>query len=315
MSPADTASGASASPLVTIVTPAYNQAEYLAETIDSVLAQDYPNIEYIVIDDGSTDRTREILHQYDGRIRWASQENMGQAATLNKGWGMGAGEIIGYLSSDDLLKPNAVSESVRCLLRHPEVVLVYPDFELIDSRSHLIRCIEAADFNYRNMVVDLVCYPGPGAFFRRSGFDRTGPWNEDLRQMPDLEYWLRLSQVGSFKRIPEWLASSRVHEASQSFRAVSIQRAMEPVRCVAGLIASRTVRIDGPHWIRWSTASARVLVFRLLWRSGLYRLGLKQLLRAVKLRPGLMGRPAFWRMVLSAFVGKRFYRLISETEP
>ena len=79
-------------PLVTIVTPTYNQADYLAETIDSVLAQDYPNIEYIVIDDGSTDHTMEVLKQYEGRIHWERQSNMGQAATLNQGWAMAKGQ-------------------------------------------------------------------------------------------------------------------------------------------------------------------------------------------------------------------------------
>ena len=154
-------------PLMTIVTPAYNQADYLSETIDSVLAQDYPNIEYIVIDDGSTDCTSEILKQYDGRIRWESQDNMGQAATLNKGWAMGSGEIIGYLSSDDLLKSDAVSALVRCLLERPEVVLVYPDFELIDAMGKHIRNVSTPDYSYFDLAVNLVCHPGPGALFWR----------------------------------------------------------------------------------------------------------------------------------------------------
>lgn len=314
MSPDKTAADGSGLPLVTIVTPTYNQAEYLSETIDSVLAQDYPNIEYIVIDDGSTDQTREILHRYDGRIRWESQENMGQAATLNKGWSMGAGEIIGYLSSDDLLKSNAVSESVRYLVEQPEVVLVYPDFELIDSSSRPMRQIKVADFDYRNMLVNLVCYPGPGAFFRATAFELAGGWNADLRQIPDLEYWIRLSRYGDFVRIPKLLASSRVHEGSQSFRAVTLERAMEPVSTIAALVASQAVRLDKPYWPRWSKASASVLAFRLLLRSGLYAHAAKQLAVAIKLRPTLVGRPAFWRIVFSAIFGKSFYRLVSRTQ-
>src|SRR5207247_391526 len=94
-------------PLVSIVTPAYNQAEYLAETIESVLAQDYPNLEYIVLDDGSTDHTREVLKKYDGKLRWESHKNMGQARTLNEGWRKANGVYIGYLSSDDILYPGA----------------------------------------------------------------------------------------------------------------------------------------------------------------------------------------------------------------
>ena len=88
-------------PLVSIVTPTYNQAQYLAETIDSVLEQDYPNVEYIVLDDGSTDDTSSVLERYNGLIRHERHANMGQARTLNCGWAMTNGQIIGYLSSDD----------------------------------------------------------------------------------------------------------------------------------------------------------------------------------------------------------------------
>ena len=169
-------------PRVTIVTPAYNQADYLSETIDSVLAQDYPNIEYIVIDDGSTDNTREVLEQYEGRIRWESQANIGQAATLNKGWEMGSGEIFGYLSSDDLLKPHAISESVSFMLKNPEAILVYPDYDLIDATGKFIRRINTLDFDYGNMVLNLVCYPGPGALFWKRFFYIAGGWNAGLQQ-------------------------------------------------------------------------------------------------------------------------------------
>jgi glycosyltransferase involved in cell wall biosynthesis len=313
MSPAEVAANGSAWPLVTIVTPTYNQADYLAETIESVLAQDYPNIEYIVIDDGSTDQTREILKTYDGRIRWESQENMGQAATLNKGWAMGEGEIIGYLSSDDLLKPNAVTEAVRCLRDHPEVVLVYPDFELIDATGRLVRILKTPDFDYKNMVVNLTCYPGPGAYFRKDLFLVTGGWNCKLRQIPDLEFWIRLSQHGEFERIPIVLASSRIHEASQSFRSVSMGRALEPVAIVNNLLNSDQLRLDEKGWAKASMASAQLLSFRLLWRSGFYSAAVQNLVRAIITRPASMARLAFWRTVVSALAGKAVYRLLFRT--
>src|SRR4051812_6953262 len=88
-------------PTVSVVTPAYNQADFLRDTVESVLSQDYPNIEYIVLDDGSTDDTPNILAEYGDRFRWETQKNIGQTATINKGWSLTSGDIITWLNSDD----------------------------------------------------------------------------------------------------------------------------------------------------------------------------------------------------------------------
>jgi len=300
---------------VTIVTPTYNQAVFLSDTIDSVLAQDYPNIEYIVIDDGSTDYTSDILKQYEGRIRWESQKNMGQAATLNRGWGMGSGEIIGYLSSDDLLKPDAIFESVLFMLKNTEAILVYPDYELIDAKGGFVRKIETSEFDYCNMVKNLVCYPGPGALFWKRYFEVAGGWNHDLRQVPDFEYWIRLSQYGDFKRIRKVMASSRIHENSQSFRPLSVALAMEPVHSMVNLIESGKIRPDQKECSNGSIAAAHLLSFRLLFRSGHYSAGIVNLYNAVTLRPNIILSTAFWRVVAAALLSKLFYRTIFKTKP
>lgn len=295
-------------PRVSLVTPAYNQAQYLAETIDSVLAQDYPNLEYIVIDDGSTDNTPELLRRYAGRIHWERQANQGQAATLNSGWSKATGAIIGYLSSDDKLKPDAVSELVRYLLGNPGVVLVYPDFDLIDAGGRLIRTFATPEFSYRDLVVDLVCHPGPGALFWKEHFDAAGGWHPGLRQIPDFEYWLRLAQYGDFKRVPKALACSRIHAASQSFRSVSIERAMEPVQCINTLVETGALRFPAAKLSRHALASAHLLSFRMLFRSGLWRAATGCLANALRLRPGLVVRASAWRTVAGAVCGKAFYR-------
>lgn len=308
MQPTDASQGGEVLPTVTIVTPTFNQAAYLSETIDSVLSRDYPNIEYIVIDDGSTDETREILKRYDKRIFWESQENRGQAATLNKGWAMASGEIIGYLSSDDFLMPGAVTELVHCLQDNPDVILVYPDYELIDATGAFIRNRETLDYDYNNMIVNLVCYPGPGTLFRKECFDSLGGWNPGLRQVPDLEYWLRLSQSGEFKRVPKFLASSRIHGNSQSFMDVAFERAMEPVSAVKGLLDGGRLRLEKPDYADQSLASAYMLSFRLLLRSKFYAASIKNLCKALYLRPGLIARRAFWRRIAASVLGKIYYR-------
>ena len=217
-------------PLVSIVVPAYNQDKYLDETIQSILHQDYKPIELIVLDDGSQDNTKKILQKYNHQFYYASHPNIGQAKTLNKGWYKAHGEILSYLSADDLLMPNAVSTAVRYLIEYPNIVLTYCDFNLIDPNSKTIRKVSAPDFDYLEMVQRLVCQPGPGVFFRKCAFDRTGGWNPEFRQMPDFDYWLRLGLNGPFKRIPQILASFRIHEKSMTFSKGDREMATEPVR-------------------------------------------------------------------------------------
>src|SRR5882762_7034204 len=118
----------SVGPLVSIVVPCYNQADYLEQAIKSVLSQDYPGIELIVLDDGSTDDTRAVLALYAGKFHYETHANIGQARTLNKGWGMSKGRFLSYLAADDFLLPGAVRTSVEKLIADPKIVLTYCDF-------------------------------------------------------------------------------------------------------------------------------------------------------------------------------------------
>lgn len=233
------------SPLVSIVVPAYNHATYLQECIESILAQDYPRVELIVLNDGSTDNTPEILRTYGSRFHWENQPNMGQSATLNKGWAIASGAILAYLSADDTLRPKAVSEAVAAFMARPEIVATYCDFDLIDENSQPLRKIATRDFHVRDLVLDLVCQPGPGAFFLRDAFMLAGPWNPELSQNPDLDFWLRLSLIGNFLRIPKVLAEFRVHEGSSTNQSANISRADEPVMITSRFISTE----DLPDWI------------------------------------------------------------------
>ena len=199
-------------PLVTIVTPSYNQGCFIRATIESVLAQDYPRIEYLVIDDGSSDDSLAVAQGYADRATVLTQANCGQAATLNRGWSLARGEILAYLSSDDLLHPQAVSHMVAALRQRPDVSVAYCDFWLIDADGQRMRESRTEDFSDERLRVQLVCQPGPGAFFRRAVFDQTGGWDPQLRQVPDFEFWLRASTLGPFLRVPYVLAEYRIHE-------------------------------------------------------------------------------------------------------
>jgi len=228
-------------PLVSIVIPAYNYADYLDEAMESVLNQDYPHIELIMLDDGSTDNTREVLEKYTGRFYWETQENMGEANTLNKGWRMSRGEILSRLSADDVMLQGAVSTSVKHLLANPDAVLTYCDYDLIDSSSRKVRRVNAPEFDYREMVAKFICPPGPGAFFLADAFRAAGPWDSSLKLSPDYECWLRLGLQGKFLRIPEVLAAFRVHDESQSFAATDEEKSEEYVRVISNYYETQPV--------------------------------------------------------------------------
>lgn len=258
-------------PLVSIVIPAFNAAEYLREAIDSVLGQDYSNVELIVLDDGSTDNSIEILKSYpEGFFRWESHSNIGQSATLNKGWSMARGDVLSYLSADDALLPEAVTRSVESLSSHENVVMTYCDYMLMDANSADMRRVHAPDFDYEKMLSDIVVQPGPGVFFRRSAFAKIGGWNPSYRQVPDLEYWLRLGLEGDFLRIPEVLAKFRVHDESQTYMESSVEKAEECVRVMDDYFKNPEL----PDTIRAlenrSKGNAHLFVARMHLRAGRY---------------------------------------------
>ena len=291
-------------PLVSIVTPTYNQAQFLAQTIESVLAQDYPYIEYIVLDDGSTDYTSTVLQQYAGRIRAAWHPNMGQARTLNKGWGMARGSLIGYLSSDDLLEKSAVSILVAALAEQPEAVVAYCDFNLVDANGHWMRTAVTENFDHLRLCVDLVCQPGPGALFRRSMFELAGGWSDQLRQVPDFEFWLRASRYGVFIRVPHVLACYRVHADSASVRSVSAELSNEIVKVMAGYWGTQS----GAN-ASLSFANAHLIAAKSHAQSGRPWSSLQEWLAAIRNCPPLLVQRKSWLMLASGFLRRFVYRL------
>ncbi|MHC4070781.1 MAG: glycosyltransferase family 2 protein [Planctomycetota bacterium] len=296
-------------PLVSIVIPAYNLSRYLAEAIQSVLNQDYHNIELIVLDDGSTDDTQRVLEKYNGQFYWESQQNMGQANTLNKGWRMSKGEILSYLSADDVLLPNAVSSSVNCFLNDPDAVLTYCDFNLIDPDSSIIRRVRTPKFDYREMLAKMICPPGPGAFFRRAAFESAGPWDSSIKQLIDYEYWLRLGLQGCFLRIPEVLAGYRVHEASQTFAAHGM-RAEEPVLIIKRFFETHSLPHDLIDLKNQALSSACLLSFQLYLRAGQYRLGYASLCRAFSLYPRNLFTLRAARLALNVLFNRIGHRIL-----
>lgn len=296
-------------PWVSIVTPAHNQGEYLRTTMESVLSQDYPALEYLVIDDGSSDDTlavaRAVAAEHPTRVTVLTQANAGQAATLNRGWAACRGEILGYLSSDDLLLPGAVAAMVGAMQARPEVSVAYCDFWLIDPVGERLRAVAAPEFDRRAMLEDLVCAPAVGALFRREVFDATGGWDVGRRQVPDFEFWLRAVEHGDFMRVPQRLSEYRIHEGSASFRAMPVPRAEE---ILAVMTAHWAARPTVPATLtRRSIARAHTLVGKNHAQSGRAWLSLRHYLRALAMRPGMLLEVAIWRQIVVGFLRRTYF--------
>ena len=204
------------SPLVTIITPTFNREAFLAETIDSVLSQDYPAIEYIVLDDGSTDDTMALLRRYEGKIHYESHPNMGETLTVNKGFRMARGEIICVVNSDDPLRPGAISAAVQAMQSHPDRLVAYPDWDEIGPRSELIRHHLLPDYDIMNMLTDFNVAMGPGTFFRREAIERYGFRDVKRKYTGDLAFWFRIALCEKPLHVSQRLATHRTHPEAAS---------------------------------------------------------------------------------------------------
>ncbi|MGH7267084.1 MAG: FkbM family methyltransferase [Candidatus Rokuibacteriota bacterium] len=205
-----------AAPLVSIVTPALNQGRFIRATIESVLAQDYPHVEYLVIDGGSTDATASIVDEYRGRLTWISEPDRGQAHAINKGFRMARGEVVAWLNSDDLLLPRAVSAAVEALEADRELALVYGDAYVIDEDGFMrgsIRTGEPDPWQLAN-VADYIVQPA--AFFRPWALQQVGYLDESLHWCLDWDVFIRLSRRWPTRRIAEHLAVGRVYDAAKT---------------------------------------------------------------------------------------------------
>lgn len=202
-------------PSVTIVTPCLNAGRYLEETIRSVLAQDYPHIEYLVMDGGSTDDTLDILKRYEGRLDWVSAKDRGTADAINKGFERTTGAIFTYVNADDLLLPGAVAAGVDALESHPQAPGVYGEAWWIDESGARIAPYPVKAFDPKLLESEcFICQPA--SFVRRDAFRNVGGLDPELALTFDYEFWMRFCRLYKLQRIERPLACSRMHAANKS---------------------------------------------------------------------------------------------------
>jgi glycosyltransferase involved in cell wall biosynthesis len=219
-----------ADPLVSIVTPSYNQAAFLEETILSVLDQDYPRIEYVVVDDGSTDESVEIIRRHADRLAWwTQQENAGQAAAVNRAFAQTNGELLAFLNSDDTLLPGAVTAFVEAFGEDHELLLVYGD-ALTRQDGREIGRLRAHEWNPRELVrTGVNPVPQQASMWRREAWERAGPFDEGSFFFFEYEFLVRLSVHGRAKRLDRPLGTFRLHPASKTVES-SVAKAEDAIR-------------------------------------------------------------------------------------
>ncbi len=203
-------------PLVSIITPSYNQAEYLEATIQSVLAQKYPNLEYIIADGGSNDGSVEIIKKYADQLSWwVSEKDAGQADAINKGFGRARGEFIAWLNSDDLYLPGAISEAVAEFQLDPDLGMVFGDALTIDPDGVPLNKLAFGDWSLTDLMrFRIICQPA--VFTRSTVLASAGFLDKNFHYMLDHHLWLRIANRGRMKYIPKLWAAARYHPAAKN---------------------------------------------------------------------------------------------------
>ncbi|MHC1740449.1 MAG: glycosyltransferase family 2 protein [Anaerolineaceae bacterium] len=207
--------------LVSIITPSFNQGKYLAETMGSVLRQDYSHLEYIVIDGASTDNSVEILRSFEKELAyWRSEPDKGQTEAINKGFAQAKGQIFAWINSDDTYNPGAVSQAVQYLHDHPDVGVVYSDLNFIDEDSRVIGKFPAAQTDLARLRRGYVHVPQPAAFFRAELWKQVGPLDDSFFFAMDYDLWVRLAKISKLQYLPGkvW-ANFRLHAGAKTVDA------------------------------------------------------------------------------------------------
>jgi len=260
-------------PLVSIVTPSFNQARFLEETMRSVLGQDYPRIEYMVVDGGSSDGSVDVIRRHADRLAWwDSSPDQGQTDAINKGFARAQGDVLAWLNSDDTYQPGIVRRAVEFLQANPRVGMVYGDANFIDEHGDVIGRFPAAQTDYRRLRQGYVHVPQQAAFFRAELWRQVGPLDPTFYFAMDYDLWVRLARLAELRYLPLLWANFRLHSQGKTVAADD--------RCWPEMM--RVHFRDGGNWL--GILPAKYLLRRLvapLWRK---RLG-RRMNRITKDRP------------------------------
>jgi glycosyltransferase involved in cell wall biosynthesis len=216
-------------PLVSIITPSFNQVQFLEYTIQSVLQQDYPNLEYIVVDGDSTDGSPDVIERYQDQLAWwVSEPDLGQADAINKGFRKSSGEIIAWLNSDDLYLPGAISSAVELFQNNPDAGVIYGDAVSADADGRLLNELRFSSWDTEDFLqFKIICQPA--VFMKRSFVEKVGYLDPSYHFFLDHQLWIRLSRETDFVHYPEIWAVSRYHMDAKN-RTMASESGAEVIR-------------------------------------------------------------------------------------
>ena len=269
---------------ISIITPSFNQARYLETTIQSVLAQDYPSIEYIVIDGGSSDGSVEIIKKYENHFAyWVSEKDKGQADAINKGLARAKGDILAWLNSDDYYLPNAISNAVKVFEGIPGLVMAYGDMLAVNEQGQTIN-----NLKYKQLSLeDLLCFQiigQPAVFFRRDAFEKAGGLDSTFHFLLDHHLWIRLAQQGKILHVPQTWAAARYHAEAKN-RAKAAEFGREAFRILDWVPSQPELTSVFSKVKRRAHASAHRVDARYLLDGGQPWSALKAWMRALLIHP------------------------------
>lgn len=205
-------------PKVSVITPAYNQGRFIERTIQSVLNQHYPHLEYIIMDGGSKDQTVRILKKYSRHLMWFSEHDQGQADAINKGLRRSTGSILAYLNSDDTYEPGTLKTIATYFIRHPKAQFVYGRGKLIDVHDKNVGMYNDSQMDHERLFA--ACgISQPAAFWTREAYRVIGEFDKTYQFTMDYDYWIRVSEKFTLNFLPKAiLANTRLHSGAKTSR-------------------------------------------------------------------------------------------------
>ena len=301
--------------LISIITAVYNGQDYIRETIDSVLenAKDV-SFEYIVINDGSTDSTQEIIESYGSQIRVVNKENTGESSSLSSGFEIARGEFLLVVSADDpLLTPRIFEEVFDIFSSENEVVAIYPDWQMIGPKGEVLKAIKVPDYSDELLIGRCNTLPGPGAIIRKSAALEIGGRRQKWTFVGDYDFWLRLSRIGELRHRPEILAQWRYHPGSTSVNKRGPNMANERISVIEEFISTYEIN---PKIAKMALGSAYFMAARLVFFDPNIP-GKKYLFKSFRKRQGWVEEAKIYIIIyiLLTPISRLIYKLISGILP